>query len=252
MTSHLGEAEKARMERSGIVALSDEQGLALFDQALARSPSLALAVGLKREALRSQAQAGLLPPLLSALIRTPTRRRARDSSLATRLGGLSEQERAEVLLELVRSEVAAVLGQDSPTAIDPERAFKELGFDSLAAVELKNRLASASGVRLATTTVFDYPSSGALAEFLLAQISPEGTNGGGLGLREREVREVLASIPLEHLRSAGLLDPLLRLASPEREAQAETADESDLIDAMDVEELIRKSSGGVATETELA
>ncbi len=75
-----------------------------------------------------------------------------------------------VVVELVRGSVATVLSHDRPEAVDPDRSFKDLGFDSLAAVELRNGLAHATGLRLPATLVFDHPSPGAVARYLLAQV----------------------------------------------------------------------------------
>jgi acyl carrier protein len=144
---------------------------------------------------------------------------------------------------MVRSEVAAVLGHGGADAIDPNLAFKDLGFDSLAAVELRNRLNDATGLALAPAVVFDYPNSAALAGYLLAQASAGGPEAGALESQEHEVRALLASIPLSRLRGTGLLDSLIRLADEggEGEPEADGEGEGEEIDAMDVEELIRAS-----------
>ncbi|HET6344222.1 MAG TPA: type I polyketide synthase, partial [Myxococcota bacterium] len=174
MTSGLAEADLARMARSGITPIADQQGLGLFDTALGNGSPQSVAVGLDRATLRSQANSGLLPPLFSSLIRTTARRKAASGSLAAKLASLPEAEREGAVLEAVRSEVAAVLGHDSAAAIEPEKAFKDLGFDSLAAVELRNRLGASTGVDLAPTVVFDYPSPAALAGYLLAAVGSKG------------------------------------------------------------------------------
>jgi len=169
MTSRLGEADWARIARGGIEPLSDEDGLRAFDRARGLGLPRLLPVRLDRGALRAAARAGELAPLLSGLVRAPARP-ARAGSLTGRLAGVPEAQREAAVTELVRTHVAAVLGHASAVAIDPGAAFKQLGFDSLAAVELRNRLGQASGLRLPSTLVFDHPNTAAVAAFLLAEV----------------------------------------------------------------------------------
>ncbi len=173
MTSGLGEGDLARMRRSGMKPISAEQGLAFLDAALAADPPTAFAVPLDRGALRTLASAGTLPPLFSGLVRAP-RRRGPSGSLGAKLATLPEPEHEGHVLELVRAEVAAVLGHTSARDVDPAKAFQEHGFDSLAAVELRNRLSAATGLRLSATAVFDHPNAAALATHLLAEASASG------------------------------------------------------------------------------
>ncbi|MGQ0836943.1 SDR family NAD(P)-dependent oxidoreductase, partial [Actinokineospora sp.] len=168
MTGALGAAEMERIARAGMPPLSVEQGLALFDAAVAGAEPAVLPVRLDLPVLRAQ---GDVPPLLRGLIRTPVRRAAARMSdaakgLVARLSGLVEIERREYLLDLVRSQVALVLGHAGGGQVDPTRAFQELGFDSLTSVELRNRLATATGLRLSATLVFDYPTAGAISAYL--------------------------------------------------------------------------------------
>uniref|UniRef100_UPI00389A3550 SDR family NAD(P)-dependent oxidoreductase n=1 Tax=Streptomyces kaniharaensis TaxID=212423 RepID=UPI00389A3550 len=176
MTGELDEADLARMERTGIGALSADLGLELFDESLRLDAALLVPIQLDLAALRMQARAGMLPALLRGLVRTPARRReSAGGSLAQRLAAVAEADQEQVVLEVVQAQVAAVLGHASGTAIDPERAFKDLGFDSLAAVELRNRLSQVAGLRLPATLVFDHPTPLEAARSILSLVG--GTGG---------------------------------------------------------------------------
>jgi acyl transferase domain-containing protein/NADPH:quinone reductase-like Zn-dependent oxidoreductase/acyl carrier protein len=175
MTARMSERDRARMQRSGILPLSSAEGLDLYETALGACDALAVPARFDTAALRAQARSGLLPPLLRELVQTraAAAQRRDGGSFALRLAGLEQPERRAAVLELVRGRVAAVLGYPSASAVDPQRAFKDLGFDSLLAVELRNRLSGAVERRLPATVVFDYPTVGDLAEHLLEQLSQE-------------------------------------------------------------------------------
>ncbi|NBH10877.1 type I polyketide synthase, partial [Amycolatopsis sp. SID8362] len=146
--------------------LSVEDGLALFDTALAADRAVSLPVRLDLAAFRG----GPVPALLRGLVRTPARRTRPVSSFGDRLAAAPAAERETLLLDLVRTEAAAVLGHEPGTRVDATRAFSDLGFDSLTAVELRNRLAEATGLRLSSTLVFDHPGADALAAHLGAEL----------------------------------------------------------------------------------
>ncbi|WSG56376.1 type I polyketide synthase (plasmid) [Streptomyces sp. NBC_01732] len=173
MLGHLDDADLQRMARDGVVPLVPADGLALFDAADGTDRAALLAVKLDVPALRRRADAGTLPVLLRGLAQGNRRRAARaggsGSTLAERLVAVPTGERAALVDEMVRAQVAIVLGHTSGEAIVAGQAFKELGFDSLTALELRNRLVSATGLRLPATLVFDYPSPAALADFVLAE-----------------------------------------------------------------------------------
>lgn len=168
MTGALAEADMARLGRLGVLPLESERGLELFDMTRALDQALLAPVAFETRVLRAQARVGMLPALLRGLVKVPTRRADRDS-LARRLAGVPEAEWESTVLELVQKEVAAVLGRDGAREIDPEATFTDLGFDSLGAVELRNRLTQLTGLRLPATLVFDYPTPGRVAAHLLEE-----------------------------------------------------------------------------------
>ncbi|MFE2728890.1 SDR family NAD(P)-dependent oxidoreductase [Kitasatospora sp. NPDC059327] len=179
MTSHLDSVDLRRSRRGGMLGLSNDEGVLLFDAALASGAPALVPARLDLAALNRGAGSEPVPPLLRGLVR-PGRRTAAQSggatgadTLARRLTALPEDERAEFVLELVTGLVATVLGRSRSTGIDPGQAFKDVGFDSLLAVELRNRLVEATGVRLAATLVFDYATPAALARHLESLLVPE-------------------------------------------------------------------------------
>ncbi|MFF1699826.1 type I polyketide synthase [Streptomyces sp. NPDC058257] len=176
MTAHLGDGELDRRARVGAAPLTTDEGLALFDAACATDAALLVPVRLDLAGLRAQAASAGVPPLLRSLVRVPVRRTAAGaekqdgSALAQRLAALPGAEREQEVLTLVRGHAAAVLGYPNPDAIAPDRAFREVGFDSLTAVELRNRLAAATGLRLPATLAFDYPAASVLARHILEEL----------------------------------------------------------------------------------
>ncbi|MFI2779941.1 SDR family NAD(P)-dependent oxidoreductase, partial [Streptomyces sp. ALB3] len=164
---------------------------------------------------------------------------------------LSGPEQDHMLLELVQERAATVLRLDTPNAVRPDRAFRNLGFDSLTAVELRNRLAEATGLRLPAALVFDHPTPTALTAYLRSKLLPEAgragdeTTGAYADLDEALVRSALATVPLDRLRAAGLLDTLMTLADEHDGAHASSAagDDNDSIDEMDAESLIQMALG---------
>ena len=175
MSAELSEAERGRVARLGLLSMDSGRGLELLDRARLAAAPFAVAAEFDVAALKGAAGAGLLPPLFAEFARTGRRRgKGASGSLARRLASVPADRRRALVVALVREHAAGVLGH-APEAIDPAANFKDLGFDSLGAVELRNRLTEASGFQLDATLVFDYPTSEALAGYLLDQV--EGTGG---------------------------------------------------------------------------
>ncbi len=214
LTGALSETDRARMKHSGMSALSSEEGLELFDAVLGGGEALMLPVSLDLAVLRAQARTGTLPAIFAGLVRVPTRRPSdQDASFTRRLAAVPEAEREGFTLEMVRGEVAAVLGHASADAIDVQRAFKDLGFDSLAAVELRNRLNATTGLRLPATLVFDYPTTTALASHLLLGIAqPPTITADSLNADLDRLERILSSIAIDDTERARITARLQALS----------------------------------------
>jgi acyl carrier protein len=237
MPGALGEDERARLARSGVLPMSSEEALALLDAALAGDRAALVPARLNPAALRVHAEAGTLPPLLGGLVRARGGRAgAGAASLARRLAPLDGPERHRLLLDLVRGQVAGVLRHTAPGAVDPNRAFKDFGLDSLTALELRNRLSAATGVTLPATLVFDHPTASALAGYLERRIVPDGAAGSdpAIAWLERFEEALLEAPPSGEARGdiAARLQALLWRLAPAGE-EPDGAAEADLGDATD-------------------
>ncbi|WTL60401.1 SDR family NAD(P)-dependent oxidoreductase [Nocardia sp. NBC_01499] len=234
MAGKLTAADRQRMARAGLTGLPAAQGLQLLDVAATVNEPMVLPLLLDLDALaRNKSE---LPRLYHELVPGAGRRAtaATAEPLRLRLAGLAPEERDAALLDLVRGEAAAVLGHATPASIEPDRAFSDLGFDSLTAVEFRNQLAAATGLKLPATLVFDFPNARAMAKLLDAELAPEHTDTA-TGSDEEQVRRLLQAIPLDRLRAAGLLDSLLHLGGAPAD---DVDDQQDAIDEMDTDSLI--------------
>jgi polyketide synthase 12 len=251
MTGHLQDVDLARLNRDGILALAVDDALALFDEALTVDEPFLVPARIDRVALRTKSAAGTLPPMFIDLISGPARRQVGDSlaaaqsrsALSQRLSGLPVDEQHDLLLDLVRSHMATVLGLPNPQSIAPDLAFQDHGFDSLTAVELRNRLKAATGLTLSPTLIFDYPNPSAIAEYFRTQLVGESEQAPATNSIDEELQRVVATIPVKRLRQAGVLDMLLNLAAQGSGADAPAAGASteprtqDIAD-MDLQDLL--------------
>ncbi|MFI1918306.1 SDR family NAD(P)-dependent oxidoreductase [Nocardia sp. NPDC020380] len=238
MGAELSEADRQRMSRSGMLPLSADQGLALFAAATGIDTAAPVLAHLDLVTLRG---AEFATALVSGLV--PARRATASgapSALRARLAATPADDRLDVLVDLVRGRVAAVLGHRNANAIAAQKAFSDLGFDSITAIEFRNALGSATGLRLPATLVFDYPSPQALAEYLAAEFA--GDHDPGRSTSDQDIRLALESIPVARLRDAGLLDVLLKLAhGPENPGELEPDIPQESIDELDIDDLIDRA-----------
>ncbi|MEY9911163.1 acyl transferase domain-containing protein/acyl carrier protein [Catenulispora sp. MAP12-49] len=179
MAALLSKTDVIRMARSGVLGLSVEEGLALFDRALLSGRPMTVPMHLDTSAVRPGPEG--IPAMLRGLVRAPGRRAEADDGTVgsggggpdtawSRLTRLSGKELDGAILELVRSTAAFVLGHERAEAIDPDQGFLDLGFDSLTAIELRNRLSATTGHPLPATLIFDHPSARALTDHLRAEL----------------------------------------------------------------------------------
>jgi pimaricinolide synthase PimS1 len=259
MAGALDEADLARMARSGVAALTPEEGLALFDTAHTLDDAVLVPMRIEPAPLRAQAADGTLPPLLRSLVHVPVRRAAADpgtrtgtasgtqaGSLADRLAALPATERAQALMDLVRTQVAGVLGHTGPDDVDPARGFLDLGFDSLTAVDLRNRLTAGCGLRLPVTLIFDYPSPEALAGYLGERLGTDDTPRRAVHTELDRLESILAGVGPDDEDATGITARLRDLlakwnethSAPDTDAQdrsIESATADEIFDLLDDE-----------------
>jgi short-subunit dehydrogenase/acyl carrier protein len=245
LAARLSDQDRERMRRQGIPAISPEDGLALFDAALAQPHAVLMPAHLDASVLA--AQSATVPALLRALVRTSLRRagsgsQAHQSALRSRLAGLEQAERSQALLDLVRGEIGTVMSL-AGGAIPATRALQELGLDSLMAVELRNRLANVTSLRLPATLLFDHPTPQALATRINSELFPQGLNGNGNNLDEQFLAEIVrmrttlsAMTPSDEARAKGArqLQSLLGILVDEDSAR-DTSVQHNIDDASDEE-----------------
>ena len=262
------DADLGRLKSMGMPALPTDEGLALFDEAITLDEPMLMPIRVDAEA-RGDAP-GDAPTLLKDVfaaakpaVKKPVRATAAataapavsSESLEDRLAPLSEAERERAVLDVIRAQVAAV-SHDDPESIDVSKGFTELGLDSLAAIDLRNRLQKATGLRLPATMMFDYPNPIELAEFLLEELDiPEAeeievpARSTTDTVDDDGIAQSIAAIPVEKIREAGLLDALLKLASDiggvTPAAQEAPADNTEAIKNMDVDDLVRAALASI-------
>jgi NAD(P)-dependent dehydrogenase (short-subunit alcohol dehydrogenase family) len=193
MSQWLGTADLQRMRRQGLPALRPDEALDLFDAALRTGEPVVAPLRVDRAALR--ARTDQVPALLRGLARRPARAVPQAAAvgggdLVARLAGLAPEERAREMLLTVRTHAAVVLGHDDPEAIDPDRGFLDIGFDSLSALELRNRMVAVAGRNLIPMLVFDHPSASALAAYLCELLFETEAPGVGDDLAAASTEEL--------------------------------------------------------------
>ncbi|MGW6022325.1 SDR family NAD(P)-dependent oxidoreductase [Streptomyces sp. NPDC055214] len=251
MSAHIGGEGRARLGRDGVLPMPTELALDMFDVGSAVDRSLLLAARVDLARLRELADSGVLPSLWRGLVRAsarPAAGTAADSgSLARRLADTPESERHRLLVGLVRDHTAAVLGRNSATDIDSEQPFKELGLDSLTAVELRNRLNAATGLRLPATLVFDHPTPAAIAGHLLTELAPAGGAPAtsqvyeDLGRLDAALAELPADDELRH-------DIALRLSAMQHALTGQAAARDDSSDATTSDTVLTRLESATAAE----
>jgi type I polyketide synthase PikAII len=247
LVARLDSALQKRLRRSGVVPIDSAGGMRILDEVLARLEPVLAPVQLDRAALQQAAGADsqAVPPVLRALVRPSMRRSAHGGGAAAsvfreRLARLAEPDRSAAVLSVVRAEVALVLGLTGPEAVPTDRPLRELGLDSLTAVETRNRLSAAVGHKLPASILFDYPTPQELAAFVQSALRVPAPEVGAL----RDAVERLERLSTDEIERAGLAERLVGLvarlraradiAAPTHPSAVEVADE-DLLRLVDAE-----------------
>lgn len=175
-TGALDDKDRARLTRMGVTPIETEQALALFDAALHTGRPYLVPVGMDLSLLRVASSVAELPPFFRALLHSrprATQQMGDSSQLAKRLAGLSPAEQHAVVVDMLETPIAMVLGYSSPEAVHPDREFTEMGIDSLSSIELGTHLRAITGVKLANSVIFQYPTVNLLAGHVLDQVTPQ-------------------------------------------------------------------------------
>ncbi|WP_374204240.1 type I polyketide synthase [Streptomyces sp. HPF1205] len=242
-----GEATDA-MVRRGVRPMEPTRAVGVLRQALEHGEPLLAVADLDWPRFHAVFASARRRPLVAdldevrALADTSADTTAADGDAAARtaaLAALPPAERDRALTELVRAQAAAVLRFGEADAVHTERAFRELGFDSITAVEMRTRLARATGLRLPATLIFDHPTPTRLARHLAGLLFPDEAAAEADDLAERRIRDLLATIPLNRLRESGLEAALLELAGAAAPATGADPASGTGIDDLDAESLIR-------------
>lgn len=160
------------LERRGIRPMAPALALGALRQTLTDGEALLSVADMEWErfapsytSVRPSPLLDSIPEVRAALMESgdTTGREATASALAAEVAAVSPREQRALVGRLVRGEIAAVLGHTSIGAVPPDRAFKDLGFDSLTALEVRNRVNRVTGLRLPAVAVFDHPTPAALA-----------------------------------------------------------------------------------------
>ncbi|MEV5168769.1 acyltransferase domain-containing protein, partial [Streptomyces werraensis] len=267
----MDEAALAQLRRRGVLPVAPELAVTAMVQAVQGNEKFVTVADMDWGAFVPAFTSVRTSPLFADLpeakaVLQAARQDSEDSgaaaSLADSLRAVSDTEQNRLLLRLVRGHASVVLGHGGAEGIGPRQAFQEVGFDSLAAVNLRNSLGTATGLRLPATLIFDYPTPEALVGYLRAELLQEADDGPDA--REDDLRRVLASVPFARFKEAGVLDALLSLAEDGSGAggsgaggavdgdanadgpaagEATAAGTEELIDAMDVAGLVQRALG---------
>ncbi|MFE2679767.1 acyl carrier protein, partial [Streptomyces hygroscopicus] len=251
-----GELEE-HMKQGGVAPMDPDLAISALQRALDLEETFVLVADAAWDRLAEELGGARPTPLLSELIKPrgsnassassdPAPAESAAAELRASLEGLSSAKRQRSLRKLVRQHVAAVLVHATPDAIESDRSFRELGFDSLTAVQLRNRLGAITGLELPTTLAFDYPNLTVLAEHLETHMFPQAGGAEQKDPEEDRIREALASVPLARFREAGLMDALLELAHISESGSDPVPQEemNSPVDAMDVDDLVQRALGG--------
>jgi polyene macrolide polyketide synthase len=237
MTGQLSSAEQTRLTRGGVVPISTDHGLALFDAALSQQQPYLIPCPFNASALAGRARQQILPAILSGLTRARPQAAtgAGPATLARQLAAQTPDKQLHTLTVLVATATATVLAHPDPAALDTERPFKDLGIDSLTALELRNIVTAQTGLSLPATVIFDHPTPAALASHIHHQIGADGETGQAGDPRDSEIYQLIASIPIKQLREAGILDMLLGMVGRGESSQPDGTDD---VANMNLDELL--------------